>query len=125
MKNIITDSVDEINRLAGIARDHLHGNNWRKYDEQLWECVENLQKIAGAGLKPGKHLKWCVADGYAHYIVLRVNKQITELVFIDYMDGYSFQGVFEDSGKLFVPTAVARKAAQWQDATNRLFKKVS
>ena len=119
--NIIKTAVEEINRLAGIARDNLCDGKWRKYDEQLWKKVEKLQKFAGTGLKPGKHLKWNVADGYAHYIVLKVNKRFTEVAFIDYMDGYNFAGVFEDDGKLFVPTSVAKKAAQWQDTMERLF----
>jgi len=123
MKNIITDTVEEINRLAGEARDHLRDNGWREYDEKLWELVENLQKIAGPGLKPGKHLKWNVADGYAHYIVLKVNKRFTEVAFIDYMDGYRFAGVFQEGNKLMVPTPVAQKMAEWQDRMEVLFKK--
>jgi len=123
MKNIITDTVEEINRLAGIARENLRDGKWREYDEQLWEKVEELQKFAGTGLKPGKHLKWNVADGYAHYIVLKVNKRFTEVAFIDYMDGYRFMGVFQDGNKLLVPTQVARKMAEWQDRIEVLFKK--
>jgi len=123
MKNLITDTITEINRLAGVARDNLHDGKWREYDEQLWQLVETLQKIAGKGLKPGKHLKWNVCDGYAHYIVLKVNKRFTEVAFIDYMDGYSFPGVFQEGNKLMVPTQVAQRMAEFEDRTAAFFKK--
>jgi len=63
-------------------------------DKMLWQRIDALQVEIGGGLVPGRHLRWNVADGYAHYLVVKVNKRDVELVHLDYTwMGIGFRGV--------------------------------
>ncbi len=108
------------------ALDTLRYDNPLRADRErmLWQMIENLDKEAIESLSPGRHLKWNVADGYAHYIVVKVNKMFTELVYIPYMDNYQFSGVFVDErDRLMVPTQVALMNAERSIAFRELFSK--
>jgi hypothetical protein len=96
---------------------------WASNNKSLWEGINQLDMEAGTGLAPGRHLKWNVADGYAHYIVVKVGKQLTELAYLPYMDNYQFAGTFMQGNKLMVPTAVATQCASGLAFFRALFDK--
>jgi len=79
-------------------------------DKMLWQMIDALQVEIGEGLVPGRHLRWPVADGYAHYIVVKANKRFVELVHLDYMDGYWFQGCWQEGDKVYCSRPVAESA---------------
>lgn len=99
--------------------------DWREKDELLWNGILALDKEVGIGLVSGRHIKWGVADGYAHYFVVKVGKRLTELEHIPYGDNYAFAGTFVENGKIMVPTAVAQETLKWSDGLRELFSKKS
>lgn len=114
--------VTDCNKLKDIG----FREDWRTPDDAFWAKVEALQKELddfGVGLVPGRHLQWNVADGYAHYFVVKVNKRDVELVHLDYMDGYWFQGCWREGDKVYCPRPVAELAYQWRAGLKKLFAK--
>lgn len=57
-------------------------------DSLFWNDIKALNEEAGEGLQPGKHVRFSVADGYAHYIVKKIGKRNCQLVHVPYMDSY-------------------------------------
>ena len=93
-------------------------------DKMLWQRIDALQVEIGGGLVPGRHLRWNVADGYAHYLVVKVNKRDVELVHLDYMDGYWFQGCWQDDdGRVYCARPVAEQAYRWHSGLKKIFEK--
>lgn len=96
---------------------------WKANHKRLWEGVDQLDAEAGDALAPGRHIKWQVADGYAHYIVIKVGKRLTELAYLPYMDDYQFPGAWVQGNKLMVPTPVAAQCAVNLNFWKTLFAK--
>lgn len=93
--------------------------NYKNADNKLWEMIEALDAKAGPGLVPGRHIKFGVADGYAHYIITKVNKTTIDVEHLPYMDAYHFMGVYE--GKIMA--GIAARQLGWQDGMKELFSK--
>ncbi len=109
---------DRIKQLVAEAKDiNYCRGDWREKDGTFWAKVKALEIELGKGLKPGRHVKWNVADGYAHYFVVKVGKMFTELAFIPYGDQYQFAGTFILKGKLVAPTTVVEQSIKWDDAS--------
>ncbi len=90
-------------------------DDWQAKDTILWNIIRAQDVEVGEGLKPGRHVKWPVADGYAHYFVVKVGKTFTELVHIPYADAYQFAGTFMLKNKLVAPTSIVEETIKWDD----------
>lgn len=117
----IRKRINDLVELCNHYRARGFNGDWRSRDESFWKQVEQLQTDIGDGLVPGRHLRWNVADGYAHYLVVKVNKRDVELVHLDYMDGYWFQGCWQEGDKVYCPRPVAEQAHQWHTGLKKLF----
>jgi len=99
-----------------------YGENWKIELASIEKKMTDLDDAAGAGLVPGRNIRFSVADGYAQYIVLKVLKTVVHVAHIALLDGYSFSGAYMDSaGNLCLPRQVAQHALQWEDGMKKLF----
>jgi hypothetical protein len=85
-------------------------------EKEFWAAVDALGKAAD-GLV-GKHIQFSVADGYAHYIIVKANKQTVKVAHLSIMDAYHFQGVNEN-GLLF--RSVAERQLRWEVGMKEIF----
>lgn len=99
---VLKARVDEILRLANAA-DALvgrYGTPEHKAAEKAYHdavtALDREAKLSGAGCQPGRLLKFGVADGYARYVITRVNKKTCKVVHIPYMGGYKSPAVHDD-----------------------------
>ena len=73
-------------------------------EDKFWQAIKALDKEAVKELDVkknghcavGRLVKFGVADNYARYIILRVNKKVCKMVHIPYMDGYHSPAVNRD-----------------------------
>ena len=74
----------EANRLPGG-----YGSATQKAaDKTFWDYIYGINAAAGPGLAIGRFVKFGVRDGYARYIISKINKRTVHLVHIPYGDGY-------------------------------------
>lgn len=97
--------IDTILTLCQSANDMI--SKWgteeqKAADAAFWNALLALDAEAGAGLQPGRLVKFAVADNYARYIVEKVGKKVCRLVHVPYMDAY-------------VSPAVNRKGETWTE----------
>ena len=117
--------IAEIHRLCQASSDQIAvsmpGVAWtdRPAEKALWDAIEKLHKDAGPGLVPGRHLRFQVADGYAHYIVTKVGKRLISVEHLDYLDGYCSEAVYD--GKMM--RGVAEKQLGWDEALRKIFSR--
>lgn len=91
----------------------------RKIADKEWDALINeLDAAAGEGLV-NRHVRFSVADGYAHYIITKVNKTWCWVQHIDYSDGYRYVG--EIHGK--IDRRVVESAVNWADRMKAIFAK--
>ena len=98
---------------------NLSRGDWREKDKLFWDAVLKLDADAGPEFGPGKHIKFQVADGYAHYIVIKVGTFISKLHHLDYMDGYGFAGVVDSK----IMTASAKQIWAVYQSLSEVFGK--
>jgi len=117
---MLVNLCGELNKLRYDDPQH---KAWDKtFNAELTRLDNEVAGMPGGELAPGRLLKFQVADGYALYIITKVGKRQTEVVHLDYMDGYTFQGVYQSAaGKLVLPTQVAIQSLGWSDALKRMF----
>ena len=105
----------QIKKVLELAQIHYSimtfDDNWKRRDVALWKAVADLNALAGEGLAVGKHLKFCVADGYAHYIVTKVLKNVVHVEHLEYGDNYFASNTVYDDGKghWCVPRVIAQR----------------
>jgi hypothetical protein len=125
----IKAKIDEILTLCRADNDatkKFGSAEHKAADLKYWEAITALDKeavqglYADKGVMPGRLLRFGVADGYAYYIVLRVNKKTCKLVHLPYGDGYRFQGVGDDGEVL---RDVVEDNLAWADVLAEAFKK--
>src|SRR5258706_269957 len=91
--------IDEILVLCRAAHNAIMADynsvEAKAADVKFWEAITALDKEAVSGLGPkdnrcvpGRLVKFAVADNYARYIILRVNKKTCKVVHLPYMDAY-------------------------------------
>jgi len=85
---------DEMNK-PNATQDWAN-NPLRLKEQELMEKLRKFDESLGEGMKPGRHLQFQVGDGYAHYIIVQVNRETVQVVHIPYGDNYSFGGVGVD-----------------------------
>jgi hypothetical protein len=118
MKLNIQAEVEKVKAQALVLSKMTFGPTYRSEDDKFWELVEDLDSRA-EGLV-GKHIKFGVADGYAHYIVVKAGKSMVTVEHLDYSDGYMFAGVYR--GK--IQRGVVDQSLRFQDWKKSLMKKV-
>jgi len=85
-------------------------------DKALWDAVNALDRDAGPGCQAGRLLKFGVADGYARYIISKVNSKTVKVVHLDYADGYHSPAVRD--GEAFRDEIEDNLA--WYDTLNQM-----
>ena len=98
-------------------------SKWRERDVVFWEAYGKFENELGKGLTAGKMVKWSVADNYAYYFVVAVGVSFTEVMQIRYGDCWCWDGVFEEGGKLLVPTQVAKIAVEKSEKFEELLSR--
>jgi hypothetical protein len=113
---------DILNRVRELKEDcdclHELIRDWDKYkiaSGLFWDRVNELDRNA-IGLV-GKHIQFNVADGYAHYIIVKENKATVTVEHLDYCDGYHFTGVWD--GKL--PRGLAERQVKMATGLKEIF----
>ncbi len=66
-------------------------------DRAFHNALLSLNNEVGEGCQPGRMLKFGVADGYAIYIINRVNSKTGQVTHIPYADGYRSAAVNRDN----------------------------
>jgi hypothetical protein len=100
------------------------GIKWREELTLLENRLATLDMANRPGLNPGRHIKFQVADGYANCIVTKVLKNIVHVVHVPILDGYHFNGIYQDErGHLCLPRPVAQRSIDWDEKMEILFKK--
>ena len=112
---IVLDLCQQVNELIKNWGEPSH----RKADKDFWECLKALNEEAGTGLQVGKHVRFSIADGYAHYIVRKVGVRKCQLVHIPYMDGYRSR-IVGDNGD--VNTDEIKPRIEFEEGIKRLFE---
>lgn len=87
----IKQKIVELIRLSNKKFDDF-GKGWdaikAKSDAQN-ALMDELRELAVANdTMLGRIIKFPVADGYAMYVITKVNKKTVRIVWIDYMDGW-------------------------------------
>lgn len=62
-------------------------------ENDIWARLEKLQKDLGPGFRVGKLINFSVADGRAHYLVLKIGKSLTELAWLPFGDAWQADAV--------------------------------
>lgn len=112
---------------AFAAQDGLMGNGfdfnvYLKKTQELEQEMNAIDKAAGAGLVVGRSLSFGVGDGSANYIVTKVRKNEVTMAFIPLMDGYQFNGCYENSkGELCLPRQVAERQCRINTGLKAIF----
>jgi len=86
--------------------------------------MEQLRMISNSieGLAPGKLVKWPAADGYAWYVVTKVQKQTCTLRMVPYLDAWTSPVVDRDGRAL---TSVVKEAVEREEAWEQYLKEVT
>ena len=100
-----------------------YGPEHRKQEDKIFAAIEALDKSAGTGLQVGRRIRFQVVDGYANYIVTKILKSVVQVVHLNLLDGYTFQGVYKANGKLVLSRKVAENQLGWEDKLNESFSK--
>ncbi len=118
---------ETVNRLVAKMEDlHRNGGGGDYQDTYKQECalLDELGKISDSlksqGLVPGRMVKYQVADGYAHYVVVSVSPQVSYLRHVPFLDGYQSPAVGRDGAIL---TSTLRDHLQYEDKLGDLFSK--
>ena len=92
----------------------------RVEEDKLFVRIEVLDESVGDGLQEGRHVGFQVADGYAHYVVVKVLKNTVKLIYIPYSDNYHFAGgrVGKD-GLVEIFREVVESHLQWHDILHK------
>ena len=62
-------------------------------ENDIWARLEKLQTDLGSGFRVGKLINFSVADGRAHYLMLKIGKSLTELAHLPFGDAYQADAV--------------------------------
>ncbi len=89
-------SIAQDQRKPGALNGDWMNNPIKKREDALFEQLDKLDKEIGKGLKVGKYIKFQVADGYAHYLITRLNRETVEVIHLPLGDGYKFGGIGVD-----------------------------
>jgi hypothetical protein len=100
-------------------------------EEAVWVKLKKLQAELGPGFRSGKLFHFPVADGRAHYMVLKIGKAMTELAWLPFGDAYKADAVEVvdkvSRGKRKIHhqclTSVARRMVTAQDGIKAVFAK--
>jgi len=101
----------------------------RAAEDKFLEALSALDKEAVEGLSrkdsrcvPGRTVKLGVNDGYAYYILLRVNSKTVKLVHVPFADAYKSHIVAADGE---ADRMVIEDSIEWQDTVIQAFEKSS
>ena len=75
-------------RNANRLRAEYGSEEQKAADSLFWRDINALNAEAGIGMLPGKHIRFSVGDGYAHYILKKIGRTTCWLVHIPYGDAY-------------------------------------
>ena len=121
--NQLVNLCEKLNKLRYDDPNHAILDN--TFNVEVRSLDNEALRMPGGELAPGRLLKFQVADGYALYIITKVGKRQTEVIHLDYMDGYSFAGVYQSAkGELVIPTQVAIQNLGWTADLKRMFSSV-
>ena len=120
--NIVTQAnAAQSSFMAGIGKL----NGWDAFNASqtaIEKELNDIDKEAGEGLVVGRSLSFGVADGSATYIVTKVRKNDVVVAYVPLMDGYQFQGVYQNSkGELCLPRAVAERQCRMSSGLKSMF----
>lgn len=120
MKTIL-NKIKELRELSGKSFDEF-GRGWdgikAKSDAQnkLMDELRQLAKTNNTLL--GRIIKFPYADGYAMYVVTKVNKKTVRIDWIDYMDGWVDQRCGEQA---MLDMDYAKQVIEGEDALRKIF----
>ena len=102
-------------------------NGWEAFNASQHEIereLNALDKEVGNELAVGRSLSFGVADGSANYIVTKVRKNDVVVEHVPLMDGYTFQGVYQNAkGELCLPRPVAEQQCRMATMYSGMFAK--
>lgn len=102
---------NQINRLRYDDPDRKNAEN------VFWQRIQDLND-ASKGLV-GKHVRFLVADGYAHYIVVKDGKSLVTVEHIPLDDAYEFGGVYD--GKIL--RGIVESQISWTEGMRAIMAK--
>jgi hypothetical protein len=117
----IKEIIAKVHRLVAETGLYRCGTDeFKAADANLWTYVKAMEKEAGTGLNVGRVVKFGVSDGYARYIITKINKKTVKLEWLDYADRYrSGQVVDGECSRMEVEDNIA-----WADMLADLGNKV-
>lgn len=118
MIKTIKNEVAAIQKLANELSDMRYDDP--KFDiaeKSFWRMVDDLDRRA-VGLV-GRHVRFGVADGYAHYIVVKEGKRMVSVEQLPIYDNWHFPGVYE--GK--IQRGIVERHLEFASALKALFAK--
>jgi len=123
MKKInIKAQVKELQLMADNVTNMSYNDPEQKVeDEKFWMKLEELNKEAIAtGQLVGRHVSFAVADGAAHYIVVKVGKVFTQVEQLPIYDNWHYNGVYQ--GK--IQTGIIKHRLNSDEAMKKLFSSI-
>ena len=106
--------VEEIN----ILGSHFSMENYRKQEALFKDLQDGAKKAFAEGFTlRGSLIRFQVADGYAHYLIVKDTVKWVHVMHISIGDAWNYSGVID--GKL--DARVAFKQVQWERGLAELF----
>jgi hypothetical protein len=111
------------NELSFINNSQLEILSKLKAQDNLLQCWSDEDKKR-PGLVEGKTVRFGVADGYAHYMIVSFTKRTVKMVHLDICDGYRVATFGYDSkGYVIAPRSVVERTVRFDEGMRRLFEK--
>lgn len=117
----IKTEIQEIVTEADLLQQSPYNDDYKKRMNFLMNRFKMLDEKSSPGLNVGRQLKFNVADGYAYYIVTKVNKSVVEVVHVPLDDSYCFAGVCIENGKLVMLRGVAEQNVKMAEFFTKTF----
>ena len=109
------------NELSFINNSNMEILSKLKAQDNLLECWAKEDKKR-PGLVEGKTVRFSVADGYAHYMVVSFTKRTVKLAWLDICDGYAVNTFHVDSkGFTIAPRQVIDRSIHCEEKMAALF----
>ena len=117
MKNI-NKEVKDIQKFAReVSNMRFDDPQSKTAEDTFWKMVDDLDAKA-EGLV-GKHVQFGVADGSAHYIIVKEGKRMVSVEQLPIFDNWHFQGVYD--GK--IQRGIVERYVRYEEGMKKLFVK--
>lgn len=113
-----------VNQIFEVVNDIIRGyddysGGWIEKHQAADKKLHELEAKLGPGLQEGRLISFQVADGYAVYVITKVQKRVVKVHHVPLYDGYTSQAVYNNT----LQFGQAQQLVDRQDALRELFKK--